>query len=808
MFALACAALFWPGLIGGEVPAFRDAFHFYYPQAVWLDQCALQGEYFPQWQCHESLGVSVPGETTSALYYPLRIAWFLPSLSVAQRFSVFVLAHLLLAGYGMQYACKRLKLRREAGWMAGATFALSCPLLFQHNNLVFLCSAAWLGFVLAELSCWLQHGEVDSPRPRIPVLAGAIAMMVLAGDPHTAVNVVVLATFFAVMRGFALRSYVRLGTSLMWLAAVVLLAIGLSAVQSIPSFLWAAQSHRWLGNSDALSAGSEPTIAPVSVVPAALAKILAKPTTRPSSAVYEFSLSPWHLLTALWPTLGGSFAPENSRTFSLIAAEGRMWIPSLYFGVGPLLLLIGGFRRPKGAKRNGLLLAALFALLASFGNYSMGWLVREFLSAGGADSLSRKLPPDHYSSLYGWLVEGLPGYSLFRYPAKWSAVVAACATLAAATRMGQLSEANLLQASWVQRVVLWLSGLGLIVTLACSSFFNLVESMPAQIRHDAWLGAPTNAAMFRQLLTAFAIPLLVLGVLVLVRLRERKWLQSPTRASLPVHAIFAWVSLLETCIVATCWCSFVPVKPTEPKGDWDAEFIWANASAADIERDAWLTDATQDASKAITDYQRVFALGKLALISQQHNLAAILSIEPERVKRLRTGLAQVDDLSTTQPELDVMLAWLGVERRLVRTRMRGEPAAFSWQRIPDAKRLCELRFAEPSPALTATLNWKWVRCGRLEIRIDSPSDCSMLVRQFNEGGWRIVADREAIHGSPVTRDSSGLFVECAIAAGKSNLMLERVRWPLQVGLTISLASSLLAIGLTAHQLRMASATKS
>lgn len=768
----------------------------------------MQGEYFPQWQCHESLGVSVPGETTSALYYPLRIAWFLPSLSVAQRFTVFVLAHLLLAGYGMQYACKRLKLRREAGWMAGATFALSCPLLFQHNNLVFLCSAAWLGFVLAELSCWLQHGEMDSPRPRIPVLSGAIAMMVLAGDPHTAVNVVVLATFFAAMRGFARRSYVRLGTSLMWLAAVVLLAIGLSAVQSIPSFLWAAQSHRWLGNSDALSAGSDATIAPASVVPAALAKMLAKPTTRPSSAVYEFSLSPWHLLTALWPTLGGSFAPENSRTFSLIAAEGRMWIPSLYFGVGPLLLLIGGFRRPKGAKRNGLLLAALFALLASFGNYSMGWLVREFLSAGGADSLSRKLPPDHYSSLYGWLVEGLPGYSLFRYPAKWSAVVAACATLAAATRMGQLSEANLLQTSWVQRNVLWLSGLGLIVTLACSSFVNLVESMPAQIRHDAWLGAPTNAAMFRQLLTAFAIPLLVLGVLVLVRLRERKWLQSPTRALLPVHALFAWVSLLETCIVATCWCAFVPVKPIEPKGNCDAEFIWADASEADIERDAWLTDATQDASKAITDYQRVFALGKLALISQQHNLAAILSIEPERVKRLRTGLAQVDDLSTTQPELDVMLAWLGVERRLVRTRTRGEPAAFSWQRIPDAKRLCELRFAEPSPALTATLNWKWVRCGRLEIRIDSPSDCSMLVRQFNEGGWRIVADREAIHGSPVTRDSSGLFVECAIAAGKSNLMLERVRWPLQVGLTISLASSLLAIGLTAHQLRMASATKS
>ena len=306
------------------MPAFRDAFHFYYPQAVWLDQCALQGEYFPEWQCNESLGASVAGETTSALYYPLRIAWFLPYLSVAQRFSVFALAHLLLAAFGMQYACSRLHLRKEAGWMAGSTFALSCPILFQLNNPVFLCSAAWLGFVLAELSCWLHRGEVDSPRPRIPVLAGAMAMMVLAGDPHTAVNVVLLATFFAAIRGIALRSYVRFANSLIWLAAVVLLAIGLSAVQSIPSFLWAAQSHRWLGNSDSESAFSKPTIAPVSVVPVALARILEEPTSRHSSAVYEFSLSPWHVLTVLWPTLGGSFAPANSRTFAFLAAEGQI----------------------------------------------------------------------------------------------------------------------------------------------------------------------------------------------------------------------------------------------------------------------------------------------------------------------------------------------------------------------------------------------------------------------------------------------------------------------------------------------------
>jgi hypothetical protein len=516
------------------------------------------------------------------------------------------------------------------------------------------------------------------------------------------------------------------------------------------------------------------------------------------STAYDFSLSPWHLLTALLPTLGGSFAPENSRTFSFIAAEGRMWIPSLFFGVLPLLLLVGGFRRPSRVKHGWLVLAAIFAVLASFGNYSLGWLVREALSAIGADSLSRQLPPDHYSSLYGLMAEGLPGYSLFRYPAKWSTVFVACATLAAATRVDHLCNADLLHSSLVQRVVLWLSGLGLILTLATRVLAGNFEALRQTIRPDAWLGAPNDSAMLRQLLIAFSVPILALGLLAVVRWRERNLSQSGNGAQLPVHALFAWVSLLETFIVATCWCSFVAVKPAEPAGPWSAEFVWADAREADIEQDGWLVPSTPDATVAIAGYQQAFALGKLGLLSHQHNLASILSIEPERIKHLRSGLARVDDLSANQPELDVMLAWLGVERRLVRNRTDGVQASFSWQPIADSKQLCELRFAEPSQAQAATVSWQWVRCGQLEIVVNSPSNGRLLVRQFNDGGWKVVADRESSQMDQLTRDSSGLFIECAVASGKSKLVLERIQWPLQLGLAISLASLLVAVGLAIY----------
>lgn len=803
-FTLACASLFWPGLCFSEVPAFRDAFHFYYPQAVWLDQCALQGDYFPQWQCNESLGVDTAGETTSALYYPLRILWFLPVLSVAQRFSVFVLVHLLLAGLGMQYACSRMQLRKEAGWLAGVCFSLSCPVLFQHNNLVFLSSAAWLGFAIGEIACWLYRGEpnarpLDARPPRMVVLSGVIAMMVLGGDPHTAVNLLILAVFLAVARAISKRNALGFGKALVWLGAVVLLAMGLSAVQSTQSLRWANQSHRWssdaeldesLTASDAQSIAA--TVATKGTAPSRLLNIMSEPARRSTHAVYDFSLSPWHALTSLWPTLGGGFSQGNSRTFSLIAAEGRMWIPSMFFGVLPLLVLLGGFGKCTNLKSTFFVLAATFALLASFGNYSLGWLLRNVFDAFGGSALSASLPPDHYSSLYGLLVEWLPGYHVFRYPAKWTVLVVAFATLAAAIRFDQLSAADLTRITWVQRIVLFVSGCGVLLTLLGSSLFAKYIATQSAKLSDVWLGGPNSSVMIRQLVFAFAVPVLVCGVLAIVRWRELKLKPSEANAKVPRHALLAWICLLESFVVATCWCSFVPLKPVTPAGAWSSEFVWSDVSEASIMLDQWLTDPVGDSTVAIAVYQREFALGKLGLLSNQHNLASILSIEPQRVKQLRLGLARLDSLAAVQPELDAVLGWLGVEKRLVRVRESGKRASFHWQTVPESKPLCELQFAEQINAKAATVNWKWIRCGQLEIEVDSPAQCQLLVRQLNDDGWEVVAHQRTM--PQLTRDSSGLFLEFAIEAGRTKLVLQRSEWARRIGLIASILSLVIVVG--------------
>ena len=618
-------------------------------------------------------------------------------------------------------------------------------------------------------------------------------MMVLAGDPHTAVNIPITAVFLATARAISMRSVSWLVKSLAWLAGVVLLAIGLSAMQSIQSLQWANQSHRW-SNATALDelppVDLEQTTAPDSEAPEQLLKILGEPARRSTHAIYDFSLSPWHALTSLWPTLGGAFTPENARTFSLISAEGRMWIPSMFFGVLPMLVLLGGHRRRPNLKSTFFVIGAIFALLASLGNYSLGWLLRSVFDVFNARSLSDHLPPDHYSSLYGLLAEYLPGYHVFRYPAKWSVLVVAFAMMAAAIRVDRLSDVDLIRSTSMQRVVLWLSGFGGLLTLACSSSLGEYVATRSTTLSDVWLGTPNSSAMTRQLLFAFAVPMIVVGLLSLVRWRANKLQQNAKRAKLPLHAILAWIGLLETFVVATCWCSFIPVESRKPAGPWGSEFVWADASEANIANDQWLT-STDKPSIAIANYQREFALGKLGLLSNQRNLASMLSIEPQRIKQLRMGLARLDNLSAVQPELDVALAWLGVDKRLVRERENGKPASFHWQTIPESKPLCELRFDDAGSSQAASIKWKWLRCGQLEIEVDSPTECRLLIRQFNDDGWKVVADEQT---SPeLTRDSTGLFIERAIGAGKSLIVLQRSAWQSWVGVGVSILSLLIAL---------------
>lgn len=816
--AASCCALFWPSLFEGQMPAFRDAFHFYLPQAMWLDEAATAGDWFPLWQPAEGLGLSIPGETTSALFYPLRAICMLPQLSITQRHAIFMVAHLLLAAAGMSYACARWQLRRESGWLAGAAYALSCPVLFQHNNWVYLCSAAWLGFALAELGCLLKSNSFQRPcQPRLWLYAASLAMMVLAGDPHTAVNVVIVAFSVTLIQMFTsaqnTRSLAITCRPLLWLVVGTLLALGLSAVQCAPSIHWAQHSHRVVpqhSSDDVAIASLADQRAPARVL-----DWLDKPATE-RALTYDFSLSPWHLATLVLPTLGGSYAPTHSRLFALFPAEGRMWVPSLFLGLIPLLLIGRRWWLPRmhvdlSADR-WLLHAALLALLASFGNYSLGWMLRTAIESLGLQPfVNIRWPADHLSSLYGLLVELLPGYSMFRYPAKWSVLFVGCSALLAAHQLNRLDGV-----AWAEKSVIGRSGLcigwtiaGLLLCVAWGAqadpqWTNRLESAANLLRQDVLIGRPDMLAIFHNLGFACCVPMMVMSLLKIVQWRCGHLIGG--NYSLPsVHGILVWVTLLELFVTSTRWMVFVDAPTTSSVlASAQSPSVWVDASEVRLDADQWMRAEGLPAveqpvnhdrqSDRQTSYQRQFLLGKLGLIEGVRNFGASMTIEPRLQQQLRGDLQRLDHLTETQPELDQVLAWLGVQRRLVRHPASADrPAQFHWHAVADARPQFDLQVVAPQSPPPSLQRAAWRTASVFEAQVLCSNTCRLVVRQFDDGGWRLNSPAEGSHPAARISSSPGdLFLTVTLDAGQHHLRIDRDPAPIRNGALVSILS---AVGL-------------
>ncbi len=759
--------LFYPGLFFSQVPAFRDAYHFYYPQAVWLDECAQRGEFFPSWNASEGLGVSVAGQPSSALFYPLRALWLLPWLSVAQRFSLVIVVHLWLAAAGVRFAARRLKVSDDAAWLAGISYSLSCPVVFQHSNLIYLCSASWLGFALGALLRWLSADAAHNTRSCL-WFAAACSLMVLAGDPHTAVNTFIVASLGILWQTASnlgrvpaenvstVRQPLAIGLrSSAWLLAAMLMVTITTAIQWIPALRWSQHSQRLNAPLDTLNHTAPELDAVFSSAEA------------PVPRIYDFSLSPWHVATGVWPTLGGNYLPLNSRWFSAIPGEGRMWVPSLYGGCLPGLLALASLFHKRTASAVWLLALALFSLLAAFGNYSPIWLIREVLNDIGLGWLSQSLPRDHVSSVYWLLTKLVPGYDVFRYPAKWSVWFSAAWCLLAGLQWDRYAgNLHKLLTKRANLLLLGLSSLG--ACLAISLWIAAATSYSAELDHwltrssaDAWFGAPVTRDIATSLLIAFSVPLVMLLVVFRVGRNRPLWLVSLT--------------LIEMTVCASQWICFVSAPKLSLHVNTMVEMpphAWANSSRANFQQDHFARPGSTFASDQ-ADYQRVFLLGKLATLFGVNNLGATQSIETSESVAMRSWLMRHDRLTADQPELDKVLRALGVTHRLTRVQTPGRRSEFTWQALQDPRELCELQ-VEPSAQrdkIKQSVGWRWLECDVLQIQVDTTQSCSLIVRQFNDGGWKATD----IGGNSLSIEDSSLWIDLKLPAGDYLMHLER-KW--------------------------------
>ena len=457
--------VYGPVLFQGEQFAFRDAAHFYYPLYLRVQQ-EWQAGRWPLWDPGQNGGQPLLGSPMAAVLYPGKLAFAI--LPYAWGVRLYVLGHTALAFAGMLALARSLGISRAGAGLAGLSYAFGAPVLFQYGNVIYLVGAAWFPWGLRAI------GKLeDSGRPwGIPGLAVVLAMQVLGGDPQSAYLTVLCGAGYAWLRAVpdrpplpivARRLVLVPALVVAWVVVVLALACwrppipgrvvgvwwpALAAwLAAVVWFAWRRLPAGGLGARLAVAAFLALVLSSAQVFPVVEFLAMGSRTgERMPTLRTRFSVEPYRLVESVWPWAFGHPFPENRTWVQVIPPEGdrELWEPSLYVGGLALMLAIGAARFRGGPPwRAWLTSVALLALVLSLGKFGGPlWWARWI---PGLESVLGPHDPPHGASRadacfldgagspYDLLSAMLPGFGLFRYPAKlltpWAAAVAVLAGL-------------------------------------------------------------------------------------------------------------------------------------------------------------------------------------------------------------------------------------------------------------------------------------------------------------------------------------------------------------------------------------------
>lgn len=462
--AATCFGTFFDCVGPDAIFAYRDAAHFYPPvyELVWSQWKSGQ---IPLWNPLLNCGQPLAGVGTAGVFYPPQLVLtclFGPALAV----NLYGILHLAFAAWGSYLLSRKHGCSRVAATVAGLGYGFSGSLFFQVYNPIFAAGAAWL--VWAVLS-----GHELIRRRRFGWflgLAGALAATVLAGDPQAAyhagvvLGLLVIVGGAALLRNFSLFAAAAACASCLCLVQLVATArfIGTTSrgmdmvpqsVWQIPEFLSRSSQSAGDGNWYDIIIGQAPAIA------------------RHYRNSYSFAVAPWRIVEILWPGFSG---PVWSRWSCIAGLETTyIWTASLYAG-GILAVSACAamwWMRSTKAVRSWTVIG-LFALWASFGGYAGVGLVRNLACLASGDFGAVKFQfGDEVGSAYWFMATFAPGYSGFRYPAKWLPVFALAMAQLGGLGLEFLSRRD--AARVPQRAIVWLvasAAIGLVCGMAAAAW--------------------------------------------------------------------------------------------------------------------------------------------------------------------------------------------------------------------------------------------------------------------------------------------------------------------------------------------------
>ncbi len=472
--ALPIVVLFGPALFSDRLFAMRDAGHYYFPLFKWCADEWGAGR-LPLWNPLENCGTAIHADPTASVWYPGKLIFALP-LDFSVNYKLYIVGHVALCALAAYWLARRWGASRYAAAFAAMSYSCGGSVVFQHANVVYLVGAAWLPIAVGLIDDIMRQQR----RLSAVWLGIVLALIVLGGDPQMAYHVLLIGGLYAVLMGLTKRGESVGEKTPNWLRGALLgasavVAFALAAVQILPAAEAAATSER--AKTDAprslwelasqISSGqcdwSQGT-----------SGLFGQPKHEShADTVYDFSVAPWRFAELVWPNCGGRMYPTHRRWFSLLPEESRIWSPSLYVGLLPMLLGLVAFNLRAPETRTRWLSWTLFLFtLGSLGRFGLGWIARHiWLALGGSDADVQW--GDSVGGIYWLFVVLLPKYVYFRYPAKLLVVASLAVSLLAAQGWDRLHTGSKSRLGMVLLVLGLGSGLASLSVIVASEFVVL-----------------------------------------------------------------------------------------------------------------------------------------------------------------------------------------------------------------------------------------------------------------------------------------------------------------------------------------------
>jgi len=406
---------FWKIVFTNLILVGVDSFLYFYPYKAYVAQALGSGR-FPLWNPQLFMGAPLLANMQTAILYPLHwpFLWLLAPKQVAAS----IVLHVVLAGWGtLAYARRSLNLNWPGALTAAIVFALGGFVGAQVEHINQLTVVAWLPWVFLLLDMSVKGKNRLAPTLGLGLV---VALMVLAGHAQAAYICLLGVGLYVVAGGWGLEANGKPQTT----NHKSQISNGKSQVSNLKEQMANGKDQ---ASTDKPLAALRPYLVSrlpylgvfviALVVGVLLAAVQLLPTLElsrlsvrsgglPYQEVVAFSLRPWQLHYTLLPPFGADLPQVFGEAYSeYVAYVGVIGLALAIFG------LIRGWRRRPGTR--------FFALLAAVGL---------FLGLGG------------FNPFYYLLYIIVPGFDLFRAPARWMLLYAFGVALLAGIGMETISN--------------------------------------------------------------------------------------------------------------------------------------------------------------------------------------------------------------------------------------------------------------------------------------------------------------------------------------------------------------------------------